>query len=94
MFDQIETEAKRGLIVGLAGGSRARSYELSDMKVRNVTPLDRAGSVSAVASWKSNVRGGHWGHDHIREMEFEALVELAPEDGLWKLAGLTVTGAT
>lgn len=88
---QIEAEAERGLIVGLAGGSRARSYEVSDMALRNVSPLDRTGAVSAVATWKTKVSGGHWGHVHLREVTYEALVELVPQSGLWKLAGLTIT---
>ena len=87
----VEAEAKRGLVVPLAGGSKARSYEISDMTLSNITPLNTPGGISAVASWKALVKGGHWGHVHRRNVEFEAQMELTPEDGAWKIAGLTIT---
>lgn len=88
---EIEDEAERGLVVGLAGGSQARSYDLTEMKIRNVVATDSPGGVSAVANWTANVSGGHWGHVHQRAVEFEALVEMVPESGDWKLDGLTIT---
>ncbi|MGI9374028.1 MAG: hypothetical protein ACR2OJ_16190 [Hyphomicrobiales bacterium] len=87
----IEAESKRGLVVGLAGGSEARSYAISNMKITNIAPLDDPGGVSAVATWTAQVKGGHWGHVHRRNVEFEAQMELMPEDGNWKIAGLTIT---
>ncbi|MCP4384410.1 MAG: hypothetical protein GY798_23870 [Hyphomicrobiales bacterium] len=89
--DMIEAEAQSGLIVGLAGGSQARRYELTDMTLRNIQPAAEPGNIAAVANWTARVSGGHWGHVHVRDVAFEAQIELAPETGDWKLAALTVT---
>lgn len=89
--ERIEEDALRGLVVGLAGGSQARQYDLSDMAIRNLTGVARPGGIAAVATWKADVSGGHWGHVHRRKVEFEAQVELVPQKGSWKIAALTVT---
>lgn len=90
-IESIEDEARRGLIIDLAGGSKAREYLLSNMAVRNVSGSDKPGGVSLVASWDADVSGGHWGHAHQRDVSFEAVVDIVPDSGNWKLAGLTIT---
>ncbi len=82
---------KSGLIVGHAGGSQTRHYELADMILRNIQPADQPESIAPVANWTARVSGGHWGHVHVRDITFEAQIGLAPETGDWKLAVLTVT---
>jgi hypothetical protein len=33
---------------------------------------------------------GHWGHVHQRSNGYQAELEIAPVDGVWKLTGLEI----
>ncbi len=49
------------------------------------------GGFTAATVWSGRARAGHWGHAHRREIVFEGLVDIASEEGYWKIDGLTVT---
>ena len=82
-------ELSRALEIKVQGGGIARVDAIRDVSVRDIEPLD-GGGFRAIVEWTADASAGHWGHLHRRRMQFNALMELVPVDGVWKLAGLTV----
>ncbi len=59
----------------------------------SITELVDASGFRTLAAWTARASAGHWGHAHRRTIRFQALMELAEVEGVWKLIGLTVVDA-
>ena len=88
----VATELETNLSIRVVGGERAVVTS-----VRNVTletgSFDWRGNYKGVASWSVDALSSHWGHDHRRQVDYRAQMEINPEDGNWKLAAVTVLEA-
>ena len=89
----IETELMRALAIKVPGGGIARVDAIEHLVVKDITELDDAPGFRTLAGWTAKASAGHWGHAHRRTIRFQALMELAELDGVWKLIGLTVVDA-
>ena len=43
---------------------------------------------TALATWTVTGSVGHWGHIHKRSNRYQAELDIAPVDGVWKIVGL------
>jgi hypothetical protein len=88
LLTQIYLEARRGLELASQGGARAKVKRV-ELEQLDAEPASGGGFV-ATASW--NVAGsvGHWGHVHQRSNRYRATLEVADQDGVWKLVGLEI----
>ena len=70
------------------GGARAKvkSIELVETSAR----AGAGGGFVARATWSVHGSVGHWGHVHQRSNRYQAKLEIAPIDGVWKLTGLEI----
>jgi len=83
-------ELRRALAIEIQGGGRARVDGVDAVAVKDIEGLRSGAGFRAVAEWRADASAGHWGHLHKRRIRYSALIELAPAEGVWKLAGLTV----
>ena len=83
-------EIRRALAIEIQGGGAARVDAVTDVAVEGVEGL--GAGFRTQAEWTAEASAGHWGHLHRRSLRFSALMELMPEEGAWKLSGLTVVG--
>ncbi len=69
--------------------SRLRIHEV---EMTDVRPVDAPGEsdISYRCKWKSRGSVGHWGHLHQRSTAHDAVITLAPEQGIWKIARLDI----
>jgi hypothetical protein len=88
LLEEIYLETRRGLELASQGGARARvkEIELTEISARE----GEEGAFVARVSWNVFGSVGHWGHVHTRSNRYEAELEIAPRDGVWKLAGLEI----
>lgn len=91
-FDDLAAELEGNLTIRVAGGERARVASVADVSLQE-DGITARGVYSGLVTWSVNAGAGHWGHDHRRRVDYRAQVEIIPEDGQWKLAGLTVLEA-
>jgi hypothetical protein len=91
--DAVSAELERGLAIRVPGGSLARVTDVYDLALEAITPLDDRRGFGVLASWAVTAEAGHWGHRHRRAVSYRALAELVPEDGIWKLSGMTILEA-
>ncbi len=89
----VESELGRALAIKVAGGGIARVDAIENMVLKDVTTLEGRAGFRSLAEWTAKASAGHWGHAHRRTIRFRALVELVDDDGVWKLAGITVVDA-
>ncbi len=88
LLEEIYLETRRGLELVNQGGARVRveRIELTEISAR---PGDN-GAILARATWNVFGSVGHWGHVHTRNNRYEADIEIAPSDGVWKLSSLEI----
>jgi hypothetical protein len=48
------------------------------------------GAVTATTTWNVHGSVGHWGHVHRRSNRYQAKLDIAPVDGVWKLIALEI----
>jgi hypothetical protein len=88
--DEVGAEIRRGLSVRLPTGALAQTDSIEDIRIEEVSVTDTRNGSRVLASWTAHVSGGHWGHQHLRAIEYRALLDVVLQEGSWKLAGLTI----
>ena len=92
-LQDVAAELERALAVRVPSGGIARVSQVGDLDLEELTELPNGIGFSALARWTAEANAAHWGHNHIRFVDYRALVEVIEEDGHWKLAGITVLEA-
>lgn len=85
-----------GLKLEGSDGLQARVLDVDVSKVEQIEPkaYNKVEEVlSAIVTWKIVSRIDHWGHQHLRETEYQALVTLRSNWKQWKIAGLAIQQA-
>ena len=88
LLETIFLETRRGLELENQGGARAKvkDVELVDVELR----AGEGDGFVADASWNVHGSVGHWGHVHTRSNAYQALLNVTPVDGVWKLTGIEI----
>jgi hypothetical protein len=88
LLAQIYLETRRGLELANQGGARAKvkSIELVETSAHS----GEGGAFVARATWNVNASVGQWGHVHQRSNRYQAELEVAPVEGVWKLTGIKI----
>ena len=88
LLEEIYLETRRGLELTNQGGARARVKQIELTEISAHAGED--GAFIARATWNVFGSVGHWGHIHSRSNRYEAELEIAPSDGVWKLSNLEI----
>ena len=80
---------------GCVGATRVRQRHAAQGRVQDVavesleiTETTDDGGFSASVQWTASGSVGHWGHIHKRSNRYQAELDIAPVDGVWKIVGL------
>ena len=87
---EVRTELNRALAIKVAGGGTARVNAIEDLTATDISALDGRAGFRTLAEWTAQASASHWGHLHVRRIRFRALMELTENEGVWKIAGMTV----
>ena len=83
---EVYLETKKSLILEDQGGI---SVSLKKIELKSVEEAgSRDGSLTYRASWLAEGDVGHWGHIHQRTNIYDALIEISPRNGLWKITDI------
>ncbi|MEM6448073.1 MAG: HupE/UreJ family protein [Cyanobacteria bacterium P01_D01_bin.123] len=85
----IYLDSRRALEVENQGGARARVEQVDVTRVEGIRSTNN-GSIVLQAQWQVGGSVSHFGHTHFRHNQYEALIELAIEDDVWKIVDLEV----
>ena len=88
LLETIFLETRRSLELENQGGARAKvkDVELIGVELRS----GEGGGFVADARWNVHGSVGHWGHIHTRSNAYQALLNVTPVDGVWKLTGVEI----
>ena len=90
LLADIYLQSRQSLVVQQAGGAQAKVSELEIRDARAVPSADGSPGYDIRAQWTALGTVGHWGHTHIRQNLYDAILSIEPVDGAWKITGMEV----
>ena len=88
LLADIYLQNRQSFAIQQAGGAQAKvkAVELLDVAVhpRPTQPL----AMAFRTTWTALGTVGHWGHVHMRQNQYEAIITVAPVGGAWKITEL------
>lgn len=85
---EVYLEQRRALEIEERGGAQARVETVEVLEAAEIAALDHGFGARAV--WTVGGMVTHFGHRHFRQNRSEALLEIVPVDGTWKIRSIEV----
>lgn len=82
-------ESRRALELENRGGAGVRIDEVAVREIRDVSRTEDGG-FEVDALWTVGGSVSHFGHQHFRLNRYDALVEIVPDAGTWKIRAITL----
>ncbi len=92
-LDDVSAELDRALAIRVQGGGLARMIKLGEVALTDIQPTSEGYGFRALAEWSAIASAEHWGHRHVRDVYYRALIEVLVDEGYWKLDGITILEA-
>ncbi len=94
LLADIYLQSRQSLAVQQAGGAQAKVKEL-EIREAIATRRDEGDlGYDIRAQWTAMGTVGHWGHTHIRQNLYDAILTVESIDGVWKITGMEVLEET
>lgn len=94
LLADIYLQSRQSLAVQQAGGAQAKVQEL-EIREATATRRDEGDfGYDVRAQWTALGTVGHWGHTHIRQNLYDAILTIQSIDGVWKITGMEVLEET
>ncbi|MDW4551688.1 hypothetical protein R5H32_20350 [Defluviimonas sp. D31] len=90
---EVGAELRRGLSVILPSGALARTDEITDLEVEQISPAPDGAGSQILARWTASMSGGHWGHMHRRLVTYRGFIDVSRQGDRWFLGDLTILSA-
>ena len=88
LLTDIYLQNRKSLAIQKAGGAQAKIKEVKILDIVT-SPLDSSNlGYLFNTTWTALGSVGHWGHVHIRENQYEAVLQVEAKDNVWKITGL------
>ena len=82
-------ESRRALELENRGGARVRIDEVVVREVRSADRIEEGG-YEVDALWTVGGSVSHFGHQHFRLNRYDALLNIVPSEGTWKIRSITL----
>ncbi len=94
LLADIYLQSRQSLAVQQAGGAQAKVKELEIREAKATRRDDGELGYDIHAQWTARGTVGHWGHTHIRQNLYDAILTIESVDGVWKVTGMEVLEET
>ena len=81
-------QTKKSMVLESQGGIQVKVKDVEVMEVEEVSS-DEEG-ISFKCKWVVKGDVGHWGHIHSRSNQYAAILNVKPENGIWKLYDIDI----
>ena len=88
LLEDIYLQNRESFSVQQAGGAQAKIKSVDIIQASASRLADDSLGYAIEASWSALGTVGHWGHLHQRKNLYEAIINVANVDGVWKITGL------
>jgi hypothetical protein len=90
LLADIYLQSRQSFAVQQAGGAQAKVQEVAIQEAVATRRDDDGLGYDVRAKWTAMGTVGHWGHTHIRQNLYDALLTIEADDGSWKIKGMEV----
>jgi hypothetical protein len=90
LLEEIYLQNRRAWSVHKAGGAQGKVQDVRVSEARARPLPERRRAVELHTCWRAAGTVSHWGHSHTRHNEYEALITVEPDQGVWKITALRV----
>jgi hypothetical protein len=90
LLADIYLQSRQSLAVQQAGGAQAKVQELEIREAIALRRDDGGLGYDVRTKWTALGTVGHWGHTHIRQNLYDAILSIQSIDGVWKITGMEV----
>jgi len=88
LLADVYLQNRRSMSIQQAGGAQAKVKEVV-VEEASAKRIDANGLGYAIhGQWTALGTVGHWGHVHQRKNRYDAVLTIAPQDGVWKIVAL------
>ncbi len=94
LLADIYLQSRQSLAVQQAGGAQAKVKELEIREAAATRRGDGELGYDVRAQWTAMGTVGHWGHTHVRQNLYDAILTIESVDGVWKVTGMEVLEET
>jgi hypothetical protein len=88
LLADVYLQSRQSMVIEQAGGARAKVKTVDVESVIVSASEKHAGAFDFRSTWNAAGMVGHWGHIHMRQNRYDAIVTVKPVDGAWKIIGL------
>ena len=81
-------QTKKSMVIESQGGIQVKVKDVEVMEVEEVSSDDEG--ISFKCKWLVKGDVGHWGHIHRRTNQYEAILNVKPDNGVWKLYDIDI----
>jgi len=90
LLADIYLQSRQSFAVQQAGGAQAKVQEVAIEEAVATRRDDGGLGFNVRAKWTAMGTVGHWGHTHIRQNLYDAVLTIEAVDGSWKIKGMEV----
>ena len=90
LLADIYLQNRKSFAVQRAGGAQARVKSVDILSARAERTDDGDLAYRIRGNWTATGTVGHWGHIHVRENLYDAVIKVEAVDGKWKITGLDI----
>ena len=90
LLTDIYLQSRKSLQIEQAGGAQASVKQIDIIETSAQRSNKKKGAIDIRAKWSASGTVGHWGHIHIRQNVYDAILTLAIESGAWKINQIEV----
>ena len=90
LLAEIYLQSRQSFAVQQAGGAQAKVQEVAIQEAVATRRDDGGLGYDVRAKWTAMGTVGHWGHTHIRQNLYDALLTIEAVDGSWKIKAMEV----
>jgi len=90
LLADIYLQSRQSFAVQQAGGAQAKVQEVAIQEAVATRRDDGGLGYDVRAKWTAMGTVGHWGHTHIRQNLYDAVLTIEAVDGSWKIKGMEV----
>jgi hypothetical protein len=94
LLTDIYLQSRKSLQIEQAGGAQAKVEEVKVLEAAAQESVQQKGAIDIHTKWSAAGTVGHWGHVHMRKNVYEAIVTIAPIEGVWRISSLEVLDET
>jgi hypothetical protein len=88
LLTEVYLQNRKSFAVQRAGGAQAKIKDVEILEASAERVDDGPLSYTIRGQWTATGSVGHWGHVHIRQNRYDAIVTVKAVDGSWKITGL------